>query len=79
MQSAAERSTAESVRLILRRGVDKMLDNMQKQRANEPTAVSANAEELKKLIKVGRTNLPCSLAHRNADLNVLQQKLFDCQ
>ncbi len=52
MQNPSERATAENVRMLLRNGFQRMLSNMQKQREEEPAALTATAEELRKLTKV---------------------------
>ena len=52
MQNASEKQTAEQVRMCLRRGVHRMLDNMQQQRELEPSNVAAMVAELNRLKEV---------------------------
>ena len=54
VQSLSEKATAEGVRMSLRQGLHRMLDNMQKEREHEPARVVAMADELKMLCKVPR-------------------------
>ena len=52
LQSTSEKQTAEQVRMCLRRGVHRMLDNMQQQRELEPSNVAAMVAELNRLKEV---------------------------
>ena len=59
MQNASEKQTAEQVRMCLRRGVHRMLDNMQQQRELEPSNVAAMVAELNRLKEVHRILFSC--------------------
>jgi len=52
VQNPSEKHTAEQVRMCLRRGVQRMLDNVQQQRELEPSNVAAMVAELTKLKQV---------------------------